>query len=146
MSSTEHHIGMRFTKHPDGRTEVEVHQMPLQGSGQAPQGVISAPGATAAPAPGVPGQIHDPMAAGAKSAMDAAMESMSKPPTKNSGVDVRQTSRLGGAADGQDRKVAKKPEAAVGKPPKTETQARPQAKPNGKLPAKNTEKDKGRAP
>ncbi len=135
MSSTEHHVGMKFTKHPDGRTEVEVHQMPLpggnqvQGSGMQPQGMVP-----------------DPLAAGMKGAIDTAMDRMAPPEKANKGVAARQGERLGADADAENRTVAKKPEAAVGKPPKVESYGKPKAKPDGKNPAKNTEKNQSRAP
>lgn len=129
----EHHVGMKITVRPGQQTEVEMHHMPIPGQSAGPMAGSGAP---------PQGMVPDPMAAGAKSAMDAVLPS-SQPEVANAGVDKRQAERMGSE---QGRTTPKKPETAVGKPPKTKEKT-PAKKPDGKLPAKKPQtKEKPKKP
>jgi hypothetical protein len=128
----QHHVGMKISIHPDKKVEVEMHHMPVGGpvvgSGQPAQGMIA-----------------DPIADGAKNAMDQALAPSAPAKTDQGGDEKAQFATELGSETKRKIPKAKSPTAGNQPKPKDKTGA-PKAKPTGKLPAKNVEKNKSKAP
>ena len=130
--ASTHHVGMKITIHPGKQTEVEMHHMPIQGptagSGAPPQGMVS-----------------DPLAEGAKNAMDAALAPSAPAAAGGANSPAGQTKAFTSQGGSETaRSVAKKAASTAGKPPVNKAKA-PAAK-SGVMPKKSSEKDKAKKP